>query len=226
MKKQIVVIGLGRFGSYLAEVLFNMGHEVLALDSEEKQVQSIAAHITHAVQADTTDETILKKLGVGNFDIGVVAIGSALQNSILSTILLKKLGVRYVIARAQNELHGSILEKIGADRVIYIEREKGARIAHEILLPDVVDYMPIAPGYGIAKLDKVSHLAKMTPAQIGLGRKGRWGIAVLLIKRENEIIVAPDASEVIKATDTLVISGTDDNLEAFLAESKNYWKEA
>ncbi|MDD5094356.1 MAG: TrkA family potassium uptake protein [Dehalococcoidia bacterium] len=221
MKRQVVVIGLGRFGSYLAEVLFNMGHEVLALDKEERHVQAVSSHITHAIQADTTDEVILRKLGVGNFKIGIVAIGSDIQSNILSTLLLKKLGIRHVIARAENELHGSILEKIGADRVIYIEREKAARVAHEIILPDVVDYMPVSPGYGIARLGEALHFANKSLGDLGLGRKGRRGIAVLLIKRGKEVIIAPDSSEVIKANDVLIISGEDDAMEALLTEVKS-----
>jgi trk system potassium uptake protein TrkA len=220
VKRQIVVIGLGRFGSYLAELLFNMGHEVLALDKDEKQVQAMSAHITHAVQADTTDETILRKLGVDNFKIGIVAIGSDIQSNILSTILLKSFGVRYVIARAENELHGAILEKIGADRVIYIEREKAARVAHQIILPDVEDYMPVSPGYGIARLDETSHFANKSLGDMGLGRKGRRGIAVLLIRRGKEVIIAPDSSEMVKPKDVLIISGEDDSMEALLTEVK------
>ena len=131
MKKQIVVIGLGQFGVSLAATLADIGHDVLALDRSEKEVQSVASQVTHAVQADTTSEAVLKELGVGNFDIGVVGIGARIENSILTTILLKKLGVPYVIARADSELHGSVLEKVGADRVVYAESEMGVRVARE-----------------------------------------------------------------------------------------------
>jgi trk system potassium uptake protein TrkA len=118
MKKQIVVIGLGQFGTSLATTLACLGHDVLALDRNEKEVQNVASQVTHAVQVDATNETLLKELGVGNFDIAIVGIGSRIESSVLATILVKKLGVPYVIARADSELHGSILEKIGADRVV------------------------------------------------------------------------------------------------------------
>src|SRR4030042_1159253 len=114
MKKQIVVIGLGRFGSRLATTLTNFGHEVLAIDGREERVNTIVASVTKAVQANPNNESVLKGLGVGNFDVGIVAIGYDPMNSILSTVLLKKLGVRYVVARAQDELHGDIFSRGGA----------------------------------------------------------------------------------------------------------------
>ncbi len=123
MKKQVLILGLGRLGISLATTLFNMGHDVMAVDDDEKRIQSMSSQITHAVQADATDEAVLKELGVGNFDVAIVTMGLSIQSSVLSTILLKKLGVPYVIARAENELHGSILEKIGADKVVFPERE-------------------------------------------------------------------------------------------------------
>src|SRR3989304_1692560 len=112
MKRQVAIIGLGRFGSSLAKSLFDMGHDVLAIDTDEKLVQNIASYVTHAVQADATDETVLKELGIPGFHVAIVSMGSAVQSSVLCTILLKKLGVRYVIARADDELHGTILEKM------------------------------------------------------------------------------------------------------------------
>jgi len=113
MKRQIVVIGLGRFGISLATTLIAEGHDVLAVDKDENRVQNIASQVTHAIQADATNESVLKELGVDNFDIAIVAMGSAIESSVLTTILLKKLGVKYVVARANDDLHGSILEKIG-----------------------------------------------------------------------------------------------------------------
>ncbi len=118
MKKQIVVVGLGRLGVPLAITLSNLGHDVLALDVDEKNVQIVASQITHAAQADATNETVLRNLGIGNFDIAIVTMPE-IEQSVLSTILAKKLGVRYIIARAVNELHGTILEKIGANKVVF-----------------------------------------------------------------------------------------------------------
>ncbi len=218
MKKQIVVIGLGRFGISLATTLMAEGHDVLAVDKDENKVQNIASQVTHAIQADATNEAVLKELGVADFEIAIVAIGSAIQNSVLATILLKKLGVKYVIARANDELHGSILEKIGADNVVYAEREMGARVARGVTLIEVSDYMTVVPGYGIAKFKVPPHLAGDSLSSLGFGRTGEWEVAALLIQREKEVIVTPGASEKIQLDDVLILAGGDDKLEKMLAE--------
>jgi trk system potassium uptake protein TrkA len=220
MKKQIVVIGLGRFGISIARTLYAIGHDVLAIDTDEKTVQSISAEITHAIQADGTNETVLRELGIGNFDIGIVSIGSAVESSVLSTILLKKLGVPYVIARADNELHGSILEKIGADKVVYPEQEMGARVAQVVTLTEISYYMPLVPGYGVARMIAPAYLIGEKLMDIGFGPKGKWEVAVVLIQREKEIIVTPGQQEIIREGDVLVVAGNNDNLEKLLQIAK------
>lgn len=226
MKRQVVIIGLGRFGASLAKALFEMGHDVLALDTDEKKVQNMASEITHVVQADATDEAILKELGIANFDVAVVAMGAAIQNSVLTTILMTKLGVPYVIARAENELHGSILEKIGANKVVYIESEMGARIAHGLTLTDILDYISVSPTYGVAKFVAPSYFVGKPLSDLELGRSGKWGVAVLLILHDKEIVVYPDRSEVVKKDDVLILAGYDDKLEKLLTEApKEYGKQ-
>jgi trk system potassium uptake protein TrkA len=225
MKKQVLIVGLGRFGVSLATTFFTMGHDVLAMDVDEKKVQAVSSQITHAVQADATDEAVLRELGVGNFDVAIVTMGEAIQNSVLSTILLKKLGVPYVIARAENDLHGSILDKIGADRVVFPEREMGIRVAHGLTLRDVQDYIPIAPSYGVAKLEVLPSFVGKSLADLEFGRGGRWGLAVLLIQRGKGVIVTPDRSEVLKQGDILIVAGNDDKLEQFVQEALKNQKE-
>jgi len=220
VKKQIVVVGLGRFGISIARTLYAIGHDVLAIDTEEKIVQSVSSEITHAIQADATNETVLRELGIGNFDIAIVSIGSAVEASVLSTILLKKLGVPYVIARADNELHGSILEKIGADKVVYPEQEMGARVAQVVTLTEVSYYMPLVPGYGVARMEAPSYLVGEKLTDIGFGPKGKWEVAVVLIQREKEIIVTPGQQEIVREGDILVVAGNNDNLEKLLQVAK------
>jgi trk system potassium uptake protein TrkA len=220
MKKQIVVIGLGRFGASVARTLHTIGHDVLALDMDEKTVQNVAAEITHSIQADGTNETVLRELGIGNFDIAIVAIGSAVEASVLSTILLKNLGVPYVIARADNVLHGSILEKIGADNVVYPEQEMGARVAHIVTLPEISYYMPLVAGYGVARMTAPAYLVGEKLSDLGFGPKGKWEVAVVLIQREKEIIVTPSQQEPVRDGDIIVVAGNNDNLEKLLLEAK------
>ena len=173
MRKQILVIGLGRMGQSLASTLSSIGHEVMALDPDESLVQRVSPEITRAVQVDPTDEIALKELGVGNFDIAIVTI-PVIETSVLSTILLKKMGVRYVIARAVNELHEDILTKIGADKVFNPEREMGSGIAYVLTLGNVIDYIPVTSGYGVVKLAVPPDFVGKTLSEVGFGHRGRW----------------------------------------------------
>ncbi len=225
MKRQIAVVGLGRFGISLASTLSFVGHDVLALERDEDIVQRVASQVTHAVQADATDESVLKELGISNFEIAIVAIGSEIESSVLSTILLKKLGLKRVIARANDNLHGSILEKIGADSVVYPEHEMGIRIAHRVSLVDISDYMTVVPGYGIAKLRALPGMVDKSLAEIGFGQGGKWDIATLLLQREKEVIVNPGQREVIQANDNIIVSGSDEKLARMLAEVEESKKE-
>jgi trk system potassium uptake protein TrkA len=219
MGKQIVVVGLGRFGISLAATLSHLGHDVLALDRDGEIVQSAASQVTHAVHAEASNEAALRELGIGNFDIAIVAIGSDIQSSVLTTILLKRLGIPYVIARANNDLHGEILEKIGADKVVFPEHEMGERVGHETTVGDIAGYMPLIPGYGIAKVEAKPVFVGQSLSDLGVGPRGRFGVAMLLIQRGKEVIVTPRESETIAAGDVLVISGNDDKLGEFLAKA-------
>ena len=120
--KQFVIIGLGRFGSSIAKTLYSLGNDVLAIDKDEDIVQEIADSVTHAVQLDATDENALRALGIRNFDVAVVTIGDNIQSSIMATLLVKELGVKYIIAKGHSDLHAKVLYKIGADRVVLPEK--------------------------------------------------------------------------------------------------------
>jgi trk system potassium uptake protein TrkA len=218
MKKQVAVIGLGRLGIPLATTLHTLGHDVLAVDMDEKNVQDVASQVTRAVQADATDETALRELGIGNFDIAIVTT-SGIESSVLTIVLLKRLGVGYIIARAESELHGGILEKIGADKVVYPEREMGTMIAHVLTLGDVIDYIPVTTEYGVVKLIAPPSFVGQTLSGLGFGSKGKWKVVVLLMLRKQEVTIAPTNAEVVKAGDTLVISGSWDSLEKLMGKS-------
>ncbi|TSA55453.1 MAG: TrkA family potassium uptake protein [Dehalococcoidia bacterium] len=220
MKGQIAVLGIGRFGYSLANTLYEMGHDVMAMDIDEKRVDAISSHVTHAVQGDATSEAVLKELGIGDFEIVVVAMGSTIENSVLSTLLLKKLGVRYVIARAVSDLHGDILQKIGADQVVFPQRDMGRRAAHGVLLIDVLDYMSVTQRYGISLVRALPYFVGKNLDDLGFGRKGKRGVAVLLIQREKEIIIAPAEKEIVRPADMLVVAADDENLANLLSLAK------
>lgn len=211
MKKQFIVIGLGRFGSSVARTLAGLGQEVLAVDIDEERVKQLAPVVTHAVQADTTDAGTLKSLGVGNFDVGVVAIGENLQAGILTALLLKELGVPHVVAKVANELHGQVMEKIGVDRIIYPEREMGKRLAHSLVSPSLLDYIELAEDYRIEEVVAPKSMDGKTLRDLNL--RNKLGISVIVIKRgEDNMIISPGAEAVVYQGDTLVIIGKNSDL--------------
>ncbi len=210
--KQFAVIGLGRFGSSVALSLARMGHEVLAIDTSEEQVEKVADEVTHAVQAHITDEEVLKELGIRNFDVVIVGIGQDIQANILVTVILKDLGVKYVVAKAQNELHGKVLEKIGADKVVYPERDMGVRVAHSLGASNVLDHIELSPDYSILEAVAPTKLVGKTLFQSAL--RAKYGVTVVAIKRGDKIIVAPPAEEGIQEGDVLVAIGKNKSLRS------------
>ena len=221
MRKQVVVFGLGRFGKSIARTSTKIGHEVLAIDREEKEIQDISEFVTDAAQADGTDEQALRELGVGDFDIAVVAVGRDMSSSLLTTVLLKNLGVPHVIARATDELHGATLKKVGADRVIFPEQDTGENIAHSLAASYVEDYIGLATDYGIGKVVALEEFVSHTLEEIGLSGSSTDNLRVLMIHRgNNDVIVAPDRLERIKEGDILVLSGHDDDLERLTSSDR------
>jgi trk system potassium uptake protein TrkA len=214
VKKQVCVIGLGRFGATVSQELFQSGHDVLAIDYDEAKVQAQLGRATYSVRADATNESVLKELDVAEYDVCVVALGSDnIQASILVSVLLKSLGVPFIIARAGNELHGSTLERIGVDRVVYPEAESARRTAHVGFDTGVIDYMPIVPHFGISKLRPPEEMLGHTLEEAGLaGSADRHGISVLAIRRGRTSFLHPAKDEEIKAGDVLIVAATNEQL--------------
>ena len=153
MNKQVCVIGMGRYGSTIARELYQSGHDVLAIDSDEARIQDQMGHVTYAVRADATNEAVLKELDLPDYDVAIVALGGDnVQASVSVTALLKSLGIPMVMARAANDQHGDILERIGADRVLFPEAENARRVAKLEFTRELLDYMPILADYGISKI--------------------------------------------------------------------------
>jgi len=211
--KQYVVIGLGRFGTSVATSLYKMGYEVLALDSSEEKIQAIVNDVTHAVVADATDEAALKALGLGNCDVVVVAIGQDMQASILATLVLKASGVKRVVAKAQNDLHGKVLEKVGADQVIYPERDMGVRVANNLVSTNVLDHIELSEEHTIAEVLVPESFFSKTLGQLNL--RARYGLNVLAIKRNEQILISPTADDYLLKGDIIIVLGEKDRLARF-----------
>lgn len=213
MAKQIVVVGLGRFGETVTRTLTQLKHQVLALDRDERAIQNIAPFATDAVQIDVTDENALRELGVAKFDIGVVAVAGDITVSLMATVLLKRLGLPFVVARARTELHGATLEKVGADRVVFPEQETGVRLAHSLTTPNVKDYIEVSKEYGVSKIVPPESFVDRTLEELGFGPATRDGMHVLLIRRGNDILITPDRFERVQRNDLLIVSGLDSQLD-------------
>lgn len=212
-QSQFIIIGLGRFGSSIGSELIQLGHEVLGVDRDEEKVQELSNVLTHVVVADATEEEVLRSIGARNFDVGVVAIGDDIQASILATILLKDLGVKKVVAKAVSDLHGRVLERMGVDRVIYPERDMGVRVAHQLVSPNLLDYIELSKQYTIAELAVPQCLSGKSLDDVN--PRGRFGCSIVAINKPKGIIIAPVAKDVLIEKDIMVVIGTNQQIEQF-----------
>ena len=205
-KKQFIVIGLGRFGENLARTVYELGHDVLVVDKDEERIEDIADYVTHAIQMDATDENALKTLGLNNFDVAAVTIGSNIQASIMITLLMKDMGVKYVIAKGQSDLHGKVLYKIGADKVILPEKDMGKRVAHNLVSSNILDYIELSSEYSIMEIEAIDLWINKTLTDLELRK--RYGINVVAIKDGKTVNISPAADEIIKKNDIIVALGS------------------
>lgn len=213
VKKQYAVIGMGRFGTSVASTLIGAGHEVLVVDSDEALIQKVSEFATHAVVADTTNEASLRALGIRNFDMVVVAIGHDVQASVLTTLLLKEIGVRYIVAKADSALHGKMLDKVGADRIVFPEREMGQRVAHNLMSTNVIDYFEVAPDLGIIEVDVQGNLVGATLLKANL--RAKYGVNVIAIRRGGKLTLSPSPTEEFLEADTLIVVGNSAGIQRF-----------
>ena len=211
MDKQFVVIGCGRFGEALSTKLVELGKEVMVVDISEEIVQNISQTVTYAVQADATDENSIKSLGISNFDVAVISIGANIQASLLVTLMIKELGVKKVIAKAQNELHAKILYKIGADRVVFPEREMGIRVAKNLVSKNVLDFIEFAPDYSVMEVLVLDEWIGRSLIEIDM--RSRYGINVMAIKHGDDINISLIGTYEIKKDDILIVIGNNSDLQ-------------
>ena len=214
MKQQVVVIGLGRFGTNVVQSLYNLGHDVLAIDKREDRVQNVMGQATYALAADATNEAVLRELGIPDYDAAVVAIGSDIVPSIMASVLLKDIEVPYVVSRAYNELHGNTLERIGVDKVIHAESEMGVRLAHSLFNPNVQEYLELTPNFGISTMKVPSRFVNISLKELGFSSpRDRYGLAVLAVKRGREVTLNPDTDDRLREDDWLVLAGRGELLD-------------
>ena len=209
---EYIVIGLGLFGRHLASEVQALGHEVVGVDVNRSVIQEMADELRQAIEADATSEAVLRDLGVANFDAAIVAIGNT-EASILTTLLLKRLGCVRVIVKASSDLHGEILSRVGADRVIYPEKETATRLAHGITVAEVVDYLSISSDMGIARMRVPPHLVGVTHSQASLEQ--RYRIRVIAVLRRDRVVFGSAVGETFESGDQVIVAGRDHDLQAF-----------
>jgi trk system potassium uptake protein TrkA len=215
-RRSFAVIGLGRFGSAIAATLAGLGQEVIGIDADPDRVRQLTDSLAHAVELDATDERALRAAGVQDVEVAVVSIGENVESSVLIVMLVKELGVRTVIAKATTPLHGRILQKIGVSRVIFPERDMAVRVAHSLVVANVIDYIELSREFSIVELPAPPAFAGRTLRQIEL--RPRHGLTLIAIKRpvaggDQEVTnVAPTADDRIEERDVLVVLGSNDRL--------------
>lgn len=207
---EFVVFGLGRFGKSVATTLAESGCSVLVVDNDPDEIQDIADEVTYAVKADVTDGEALEELGIGNFDGAIVAIGSNLEASVMVTILAKELGIPYVLAKAQNELHAKVLKKVGADLVVFPEKETGIRIANNLLRYNFFDAVELSSTYSMMEIDALGEWDGKSLKQLDFRAKHK--INVIGMKRKGVLDINPDPDKAISKDDTLIVIGENEQL--------------
>jgi len=208
----VAVIGLGRFGRAIALELMETGTEVLGIDTDEDIVQSLNGQLTQVVRADTTNEEVLRQLAVHEFDRVIVAIGSDVQSSILTTSILLRMEIPHLWTKAVSDAHGQILSQLGVKHVIYPEHEMGRRVAH-LVRGAALDYIEVDDDYAIVKMPPNRIVEGIRLGDTDLRQE--YGVTVMAVQRGTKEWCNADADTVIEAGDTILIAGPIKKAEAF-----------
>lgn len=209
-RKEFVVFGLGKFGLSVAKALADNGCQVMAVDSEQSKVEEIAETVTYAVCTDVTDTDAIHSLGIRNFDGAIVAIGENLEASVLVTIIAKEMGIPFVMAKAQTELQAKVLKKVGADKIVFPEKETGIRIANNLMSDNFFDAIELSTKYSMMDLDVPAEWVGKTLRELNLRASKK--INVIGIKKEEEFEITPDPDMPLTEDDVLVIIGRNQTL--------------
>ncbi len=209
-KKQFIVVGLGRFGTAIAETLCQDGYEVLGVDRRMDVVEDLRDTLTHTVQMDAMDQDALSALGIPDFDVAFVTMGSDIRASGTIVMSLKELGCQRVIAKAQDEFHGRMLEKLGADQVLFPERDMGRRVAHNLVSGDIIDFLELSSEYSMAEIRPKPEWVDKT--LMSLAMRSKLGINVVAIRTGEDLNAMPMPDTVLREEDVLLVVVKDETL--------------
>jgi trk system potassium uptake protein TrkA len=215
-RRSFAVIGLGRFGSAMATTLAGLGHDVIGIDGDEDKVRVLSDVVSLAMQLDATDERALRAAGIKDVDVAVVSIGENIESSLLVVTLVKELGIKNIVAKGVTPLHGRILEKLGVTRVVFPDREMAVRIAHSLVVPNVIDYIELSPDFSIVDVPAPAEFVGKTLRDIGL--RSRFGLTTIAIKHaaragdRDFTNIAPGPDDIVQAGDVLSLLGSNERL--------------
>ncbi len=214
-RKTFMVIGLGRFGSALAVALTKLGHEVMGVDRSMDVLEDLKDLVSEVVQLDGTNPRALRDLGVQDYDACIVGRGEDLGDSISITMNLRDLGARHIIAKAVSDRHARVLEKIGADQVVFPERDMGERLAHMLVSARISDFFELAPNVSVLEIEPPTSTVGRNLVQLAL--RPTYGITVIGIRRGEQFMHSPGGDTVVNDGDRLVVLGEETAIEEFLA---------
>lgn len=213
MKKSFAVFGLGRFGGTMVKELHDMNIEVMAVDKNEEKVQEYTDYATYAMCANAIDETFLNRIGVRNVDHAFVSFGNDLEASILTSLILKEMGIPKVWAKAKNDEHAKVLSKIGVDRVIHPERDVAKKITKHIISDKMIDFIELSDTYSMVEIVATKKIANKTFGK--LETRAKYGCTVIGMQRGSDFIISPSLDEVIRQGDVLIMIGKNKDIERF-----------
>lgn len=211
--KQFIVIGIGNFGYFLASNLYDKGHDVMAIDKNPELVEHIKTKVTRAVVADATDASVIESLGVKEMDVAVVSIGSILSNSILAVLNLQEAGIGHIVAKAINEPHKRVLEKLGVKDICFPEKDNAISMAERLHNPNLIDYLPFLEGYGIIELPAPKKFIGKSLRQVNLPSQYDIQIVAIKTKSPEKIHFIPKADYVFKKDDIMILLGSENGFK-------------
>lgn len=208
--KSFIVMGCGRFGESCAKTLVELDNEVLVIDEDYDKIKNISNDVTTAIQCDIMDEMAMKEIGLSNFDVAIISIGSSLTAAIMGTMLAKEAGVKYILAKAPSLREGSILKKVGADKIIYPERDMAKRVAHNLTSKNILDFFQISPKYSMVEQKIHDDWVNLDLKELKIRK--RYGVTVVAVERGGDIIVSPSSDLQLMEGDILVIIGSNEQI--------------
>ena len=209
--EQFAVLGLGRFGQSIAKTFVDNGCDVLCVDKSIEAVNEMSKYASNVTRADVADVHAMAALGLNNFDVIIIAIGENMEAAIMATLIAKEMGVKTVITKAKSDIQKSILQKVGADRVVLPERDMGVRIATNLITTNIIDFINLSDKFAIAEIEPKKEWIGVSLKESNI--RANYGLNIVAIKRSNDIIVSPKAEEIKLERDILVIIGENGDIQ-------------